>query len=802
MLSRISVVFAVGLAVLSAGCDEQRQSVVDAENVSADDDLRAEEILAAVLQQYTDATTYQDKAVLYLSYRLEGRAIQEPHPWSIAWDRNDRFSAELFNAKICCDSQQLSCYVFDIETGNVDNQHLLVPANRFGRLLDDPIASHFIFGTSELPLYDEKSQTDNPLIPPMIGFVESELMPAWLKNPDQIRRLENDDSTGTNCYVIEMVEANRNYRVWVDQESGMIEQIQLPFEYLDSQILASKEVTDLRFFVRFHDAVVNVPHEPDQFAIKDRLASKIVQRFVTLPEPLPSEIIGERVANWDLFKIDGKAYTPKSDKSTALVWVVGTDAQRIVKQLGSLDRELLADVAVVYSDDLVAANGSDDYSPVASFGDELAAAGLRGLYDPQMKASSQIKLKSVPSFVVFDKDSKLQFAKPIDEDTWQEELAVAIKRVSAGENLAAEMKREYSKFLDSYHRQIAEQGAGEGNSVIRSNPITSVASKANLQNKSVRLMDVAELSWETSELKTPGNIQLQPSQGKAFVIDGWQTVVELDETGQVLTRHRLPIPSDAAINRIRSFDAGGKTCFAGYSMLGRRVFVFDKNWKLIRQIPSEQDEFLANRISISECQFVREGSADKLWISTIENGMFKLDLATNEVERIRDYSDTISVRGFYRSGRDLFSIVEGQLEQNSKAVDELAAWKINAVRGLFAHAGCVATGKNSAGSWNIFFVGSNGRTIWKEAIAAQYLENDVEPLVAGESLGVALCDGGKLVLFDSKGILQTILTDREVSGIAMDHVSGRLMLSEKGRVSAWNMPLKNRKFIPASTRLK
>ena len=50
MLSRISVVFAVGLAVLSAGCDEQRQSVVDAENVSADDDLRAEEILAAVLQ--------------------------------------------------------------------------------------------------------------------------------------------------------------------------------------------------------------------------------------------------------------------------------------------------------------------------------------------------------------------------------------------------------------------------------------------------------------------------------------------------------------------------------------------------------------------------------------------------------------------------------------------------------------------------------------------------------------------------------------------------------------------------------
>ena len=144
MQSKLTVMLVAAMAALLAGCDQQE--IVQEQPKSVQDDLRADEILGAIVEQYSGASSYKDSAVLYLSYRLDGRAIQEPHPWSVAWDRGGRFAADLFNAKIRCDSTKLSCYVFDIESGNIDNQHLLVDAAKFEALLNDPIASHFISG--------------------------------------------------------------------------------------------------------------------------------------------------------------------------------------------------------------------------------------------------------------------------------------------------------------------------------------------------------------------------------------------------------------------------------------------------------------------------------------------------------------------------------------------------------------------------------------------------------------------------------------------------------------------------------
>ena len=96
-------------------------------SVAKQSDIDGQSILRDLVKKYAAATTYQDRAVLYLDYRMHGRNIQEPQPWATSWDRNGRLAAQLFNSQVRCDGSLLSCYVFDIETANLDNQNLLIP---------------------------------------------------------------------------------------------------------------------------------------------------------------------------------------------------------------------------------------------------------------------------------------------------------------------------------------------------------------------------------------------------------------------------------------------------------------------------------------------------------------------------------------------------------------------------------------------------------------------------------------------------------------------------------------------------
>ena len=139
LFSALKLTLASVLMFSQAGCETKTRN--DSNSVSRDDDARSEidpptlglnanldgrSILEQSIARYANATSYQDQAVLYLSYRLEGRGIQEPHPFSTCWRRDNRLASKIFNGQIHCDGQQLGCYIFDIESANLDNQHLLL----------------------------------------------------------------------------------------------------------------------------------------------------------------------------------------------------------------------------------------------------------------------------------------------------------------------------------------------------------------------------------------------------------------------------------------------------------------------------------------------------------------------------------------------------------------------------------------------------------------------------------------------------------------------------------------------------
>ncbi|MEM9413598.1 MAG: hypothetical protein AAGA30_21000, partial [Planctomycetota bacterium] len=443
---------------LISGCTSSKESDLEAE-ISEEDSvaISAEEILATVLNDYRTAGNYEDRAVLYLTYRLEGRAIQEPHPWSAAWDDSGRYSADLFNSKIRCNGRETSCYVFDIETGNLDNQHLLLDACPISDLLTDSIAKHFLIGISELPLDEMETASDAFFLSPLLGFVDEKLLPQWMQKPEQLKLLKGEKVDGEMCYVLEIRHQNKIVKMWVGQESGLIRQMDWPLHYLDSEILAAKEVTSLRLFTRFHDARRNDAGEDQDlissnFEIPKRVATKDVKQFVQLPPPLPVEKIGKKIGDVRFEDRKTKPVNLSSRMPLVLFWVDGIVDRQFLDTCLSVNRRLNQEgkfqLAIVGTGNQVAFEDDDE-------AEKLGDTEIPVWLDVELKVGTKIGLESVPSVVILNQENEIQFAKTIDNDEWEREVSVAIERVVHGEDLANEMLAEHQELIDKYHRELA-----------------------------------------------------------------------------------------------------------------------------------------------------------------------------------------------------------------------------------------------------------------------------------------------------------------------------------------------------------
>ena len=149
---------------LQIGCN--RQKTADKEpsgNSRAMESDSGRQILEKSISKYQSASSYSDQATLKLSYRLSGKWVEEYHPQSIVFERlaskMDKLSCKIFNARVRIADNRMTCFVFDLPTGNLDDQVWLNPdigtsnhQELWNQLLEDPIARHFISGRSEIPV--------------------------------------------------------------------------------------------------------------------------------------------------------------------------------------------------------------------------------------------------------------------------------------------------------------------------------------------------------------------------------------------------------------------------------------------------------------------------------------------------------------------------------------------------------------------------------------------------------------------------------------------------------------------------
>ncbi|MFO0036789.1 MAG: DUF2092 domain-containing protein [Planctomycetota bacterium] len=754
-----SILLGLVLGIASLGCGKPGDR---ADKAKADQPALSQsgaEIWQETLAAYRAAESYRDEAVLYLSYRLQGQLIQEPQPWSVSWSRGpeQKFSAKLFNAQLRSDGQRLSCYVYDIESANLDNQWLLLEQSGplpLETLLADNLARYFIGGFSEIPLDESPELNLRSMTPPTIGWLSGQLQWDWLGEPRLVERLKDSLVDGRPCHHLKVHGERLSSEVWIDQDSRLVRQMTLPIELLDPAVRSAVELSEVQFFARMHKAERNLSLPLSEFQIEQPRDATPVHQFVALPEPFPCNGIGQPLPNLRLADAAGKFVDLTGERQPiVLVWISGVLGQDALAELrAAMDRlkDTPARWIAVFGDDQAEVSPGGGRQLYAELRQWISQNGLacEWLYDAQFSGSQALKLETLPAAVVVGPDGKVEYAVGLQTDRWTERLEGAVRRVQRGDSVAAEMLGDYQAYLTRYKRRLQLVSAQKllGPSTV---PRAGGENSPNAPSRSWRV------SVFSKELQRPGNLALCQfdNQQQLLAFDGWQTLVRLDSEGKVLERIPLPLPAGVAVTNLRQGrDSTGQPLTAVWSLLGKELYLLDAAWKL-RERVSFADNSTPD--SILDCQLALNAEGKSVvWVAFQNAGLRVYDLEqkrwTSAFDRAVD-SLAIALPNWWGVSGD--QLWRGSPELAAQPV-QLSSNLISYVHTNQAEPGsCFVAGVSGDGIWELTRLDPQGAEKSHGLIGPQLFELPLDPGalldLKGERQVVAWADSlNRVHLFD------------------------------------------------------
>ncbi len=799
----VFALLAIGLA--ASGCDKPTaESPVVSSPLT--DGLTAEAILAATREAYRAAPGYCDRGLLYLSYRLHGRLIQEQQPWQVIFERPGKLAADWFNARIRCDGSRLGCFVYDIETANLDNQWLSLPTGGevpLDALLADPIAHQFVTGHSELPLAGDGPATRTVLVPPVIGWLQGTVRWDLLDQPGLTVRLDDATVDGRRCHHLRLHRDDQVADLWIDAESRLLRQMTLPAELLDPGVRQSNEVAELQFFARFHDCqwqTTAPTAEASLFAVTAPEAAIAVRHFVTLPEEFPCDLLGQSLPELGLEAIRREA---SADNSTGkvvrvLVWLPGLMDAELIQNLLDCQRAVPAyRWQVILNDEHVQSTNE----PRVWHGDVTPAMtalepAWSCWFDEGLAGMRAMKFHAAASAAVVDGDGTVQYAQDLVSPDWKEKLIAAATRVAAGEPLASEMRSDYEAYLETYQRRRAMVAFG-------------TASEATVDRPAIKDLAVRKL-WRSAEALHAGNL-VATGSGGVLILDGWRSVVELGADGGLVGWRELELPQGAAISRLRAIKVDGRPCWLAWAVLGQAAWLFDHDWKLIQTLANNAEP--GDRI----LDAAPTGSADdpgaRVLVALERSGLGFFDATGSQWEPVQSGRWDAAIA----AGEDFMGLRDGKawLIRNDEAPRELSRGM--QVTGIGVRHVPVATPTRQVSSqvtaqqpddetlsrdWLAVGLGSNQCWVVQELLAEtsrsgregqvgpQLFDSQIEPLAVSPAGWIAVADSqGGVTVFDRLMVSQGRLEFRGLEGLAWSAVASQpiLFLARAGEVTAWEV---------------
>lgn len=770
--TRTSLLLLILLALSVVGCGKPKPDTPSRPFA----DVTGQQVLEKMTAAYSSAQSYSDQAVLYLTYRLNGRPVQEPHPWAVSLDRQrNEFGAQFYDTQLGFEGQSLGFRIYDIETENFDNQFLVLTDEQppIDRLLSDEIARRYMGGGSELPLSESPNPLVNSVVPPTLDLLLGQAGFPWIRSAESVERLEDQTVEGVVCFHIRTQFRGAACDLWVEQETGLLHQLLLPNSILLSSLSHSSAVADLKLVARFHDCQINGATDTARHHVSPPEGASLVTEFVKLPDQFPSELVGKQAPDFAFRSADGRPVNSQQfkGKPSAFLWIAGYDAEDGIRKLNALQKQLgdQVNLAVVYSEAEMKDPSGNSFELTDSLTQFVAKEAVQVPFycDHQLDVGSRLRIKALPSVLVMDKSLRIQFAKPLSMENWAEELGRAIVRVSSGEDLAQEMIADYGRFYSQYRAKLNEVRADSRTHVKAQN-----ASVALPENRGRREL------WSVGSLLRPGGVSAAQigTQTQIAVLDGYRTAVVLDPAGQQIASQELPLPPNQGVTRIRIADRNGKRVLAAFSKLDSQVHWFDDKFQRIGSFPKVADP--ATRITDCRFQQTAEGRVD-LVVAT-EGGLVKVELDSG----ISTPLSQIQASELAVDGRVVAGIANGRPFVGGLPVQSssaFAGWHFLrlAVGRQPGKVRYCALGSTDDGHWQAVGLDQDLSIQWKSRVGDQGFAGDVESVVGSPSANIWVvgnADYGFSVLSAAGEVLFLNRVDQGVQGIDVIEDGGQTLV--------------------------
>lgn len=398
-----------------------------------------EAILQECIQRYQSLNSYQDQATAQLNYLMDGQAMVEHVPMSVAWDRSGRLG--------------LRAYDLIAGPGSSGRWYAKIEGEReewAGQVLSRRIPERLSFDWLLTdPMLRQELSTGLAGFPPQLDLLLSPHPLVGLTN--NASRIYLDGTTlveERNCWSVVVEIGALTYRLAVDRESNLLRRIQLPIQNLPQAIFNDSSISDLELVINFAEAQVNHSIAWNSLEVQTAPGDKRLTRLVNRPAPVDLRGYGKIMPAFQLRSPDGVvAYDsrPKFQrKASVLIWLADhgscrAAAEQLTRALSSLQHSgLSADAIEVVS--VWAESTAPGGMTFQQLKEQWQLPGVFVL-DNEAAGRDLFQIEEAPTLIVLDAKGSLQLRDVRTNPLLDLALPTLIQQIVSGKDLSQEIRR-------------------------------------------------------------------------------------------------------------------------------------------------------------------------------------------------------------------------------------------------------------------------------------------------------------------------------------------------------------------------
>ncbi len=602
-MTKSIVLPAAALSVLFLGVAGCGGAAQNGAQPGAGKNLDAEQILRHMVDAYKSADAYSDKGVLIVSYNQGGQVVREETPLAIQFRRPNSLSVRAYQVSLASDGAKLQYRVQHGATGDMDNQFIERNAPSeltLSGLFNDPSAGrfdqvlqHFLTGGAHLPFRHE-------LLPPQLGLLLSkDAFAEFLKDDIDLRLLEERSLDGHRCHRVAAETYDGTFVLWIDQQNSLLRRFEYPFKSFLPTIAEQDGVSEAALAADLRDAKLAASSADQAYQLPAPTGSLRVRHFVPLPAKIPSPLIGKRLNEFSFTDPRGGEITRDDldGKITALLWFnEHPSAEANLPIFDKLRRKYRAGDRVgffaVCTEPSTAASNAQLTALLKSWNVDVPLLRDLGPYGEQV-----FGIEALPTLVILDEKGVVQYFEVLDQPRLEESLEGALGVLLSGKDLAREVLAQHEANVDNYRRQLRAAGAPDTSAIID-------LPAPRIQNATEPSRLTLNKLWACDKLTAPGNLLVvgnTAAESRLLVFDGWRTIAELNQAGNVIAQRELDLPEGEAVSYLRTIaDGEGRRFYLAGQAFGKQIHVFDGDWKRLFAYPPKD----AKHGGISDAQML------------------------------------------------------------------------------------------------------------------------------------------------------------------------------------------------------